>query len=243
MTGAQRVARYRQRKREAGLSLTWSPASATAAAAVDGRARDVRDPPAARGQPKRDGPDFWPTPACLITALVRYVLPELPPGSIWDCAAGDGRLVRAMAEAGRTVVGTNRYPQDGNAPHDFLTDPPPWADTVIVTNPPGNQIDKFLARCTELFDQGAVKGFVLLLRNDHLMARGRVDALNRAAREIHCNWRPRWVPGTRGNPRWAYRWVVWHGGPSRPPLYLAEAEIEETQEQPARPGRRRRGHE
>ena len=104
------------------------------------------------------------------------------------------------------------------------------ADTVIVTNPPGNQIDKFLARCMELLDQGVIKGFVLLLRTDHLMAVGRADVFNRAVREIHCNWRPRWIAGTRGNPRWAYRWLVWHSGPRRPPLYLTEAEIEETQE-------------
>ena len=31
-----------------------------------------RTPAAQRGQPRREGPDYWPTPACLTTALVRY---------------------------------------------------------------------------------------------------------------------------------------------------------------------------
>src|SRR4249920_3555784 len=36
------------------------------------------DAAAHRGQPCRDAQDFWPTPHSLVTALLRFVLPDLP---------------------------------------------------------------------------------------------------------------------------------------------------------------------
>lgn len=179
------------------------------------------DEAAQRGQPSREGPDFWPTPPCLTAALVRFVLPQLPPGPIWECAAGDGRLVRAMRAAGRSVTASDLHPQDGSAPLDFLTGAAPTGHAV-VTNPPFNQTDAFLARGLELLDAGAIPALVLLLRHDHLTAAGRVAALNRAVREIHCNWRPIWIADSEGNPRWAFHWFVWGGGQRQAPLYLTE---------------------
>ena len=71
------------------------------------------DPAALRPQPARDGADFWPTPLCLSDALVRYALPSLhslPPSPVWECAAGDGRLVAALRAAGRTVFASDLLP-------------------------------------------------------------------------------------------------------------------------------------
>jgi hypothetical protein len=182
------------------------------------------DAAAQRGQPNRDGPDFWPTPHCLTTALVRYVLPDLPAGPIWECAAGDSRLVDAISAAGRSVIATDLYPQDDSEPLDFLLAEPP-ANTraaIAITNPPFNQGDEFLARGLALLDAGHLRGLVLLLRHDHLMAATKIAALNRATREIHCNWRPIWIPDSEGNPRWSFHWLVWHAGPRQPPLYVSE---------------------
>ena len=53
-------------------------------------------------------------------------------------------------------------------------------------------------------------------------AYGKIEALNRAVLEVHCNWRPIWIPNTLGNPRWAFAWVYWGGGPRQPPLYVGE---------------------
>jgi hypothetical protein len=47
------------------------------------------------------------------------VLPLLPPGPIWECAVGDGRLAQAIAAAGRQVFTTDLFPQDGSESHDF----------------------------------------------------------------------------------------------------------------------------
>jgi hypothetical protein len=185
------------------------------------------DPAAQRGQPRRDGPDFWSTPACLTTALVRYVIPYLPPAPIWECAAGDGQLVRAIQATGRRVIAaTDLYPQDGSEPCDFLADKAP--DTargaIAVTNPPFNYLDEFMAHGLKLLDASQITGLVLLLRHDHLMASTRVPFFNRAVRVVHCCWRSRWIPESDGNPRWSFHWFVWHAGPRQPPIFLDEPE-------------------
>lgn len=179
-----------------------------------------KDPMAARGQPGRDGPDFWPTPDSLIEAAREHMVPFLPPAPIWECACGDGRLGRGI---GATVM-TDKYPQNGSAPLDFLIDDPPQSGLIAFTNQPFNAADEFLERGLALFDVGKIRGFVLLLRHDHFMAGGKVDALNRAILEIHCNWRPIWVPNTSGNPRWAFAWVHWGEGKRQPPCYLEISE-------------------
>jgi hypothetical protein len=187
----------------------------------------IRDPAMTRGQARRDGPDFWPTPACLTKALLDFVLPELPPGPIWECAAGDGRLARAIATGGRSVIATDLYPQDDSSPHDFLGDrlPAGTVGSIIATNPPNHHWNAFLDHSLALLDRRLIKGFVLLLRHDYLQAAGRTDALNRAVREVHCNWRPIWVPDTDGNPRHSFHWIAWHAGRRQPPLYLTEPEV------------------
>jgi hypothetical protein len=183
------------------------------------------DPSALRPQPTRDGPDFWPTPHSLVEALVYHVLPLLPKTTIWECAAGDGRLVQAMMQAGREVFASDLYPQDDSQPWDFLGDAaPPLAGAVAVTNPPFNAGDDFIDRGLALLDAGAIVGLVLLLRHDHLQAAGRAEALNAATFEVHCNWRPVWIEGTDGQPRWAFTWVGWTGGRRRAPIYLTNGE-------------------
>jgi hypothetical protein len=183
------------------------------------------DPAAVRPQPRRVGPDFWPTPTSLIAALQSHVLPGLPEGAIWEPAAGDGRLARAMIGAGRTVIQSDLYPQDGGKPYDFLVGEPPVAGSIVITNPPFTLSEEFLARGLALLDSQRISGLVLLVRHDHLMAANKTLAFNQATREIHCNWRPIWIAGTEGHPRWSFHWLVWHAGPRQAPLYLTEADL------------------
>jgi hypothetical protein len=81
MSDAERSQRYRDRKRRAQI---WG---------------DNRDPAARRPSPRRADMDFWPTPPCLTSALVEHVLPILPSGPVWECAAGMGHLVDALRAA------------------------------------------------------------------------------------------------------------------------------------------------
>jgi hypothetical protein len=183
------------------------------------------DKPAQRGQPARTGPDFWRTPPCLAAALCKYVLPFLPKAvTIWEPACGDGSLQRTIAGCGWTVIGTDLHPQNGSPPWDFLVDEPPMPGLIVVTNGPFNRIDRFIWRCLELQEQGWIRGFVLLLRHDHLTAGIRASALNKAAWQVNCCWRPRWVAGSRGNPRWSFCWVYWAAESDmrrQPPLYVS----------------------
>lgn len=188
--------------------------------------REPEDPSATRATPARDGPDFWPTPVSLIDAMTTHLLPRLPPGPVWECACGDGRLAEAMERAGRQVWQSDRWPPPGVLARDFLTSLPPADPSVLViTNPPFNLASPFIARGLALLDQRLIGGLVLLLRHDHLAALGRVDVLNRATVELHCNWRPLWIDDSEGAPRWSFAWVTWLPVPTRaPPVYLASAE-------------------
>ncbi len=192
---------------------------------LDGVLRVTSDPASLRPTPARQGPDFWSTPPSLIAALVEHVLPTLPHRKLWECAAGDGRLVTALTAAGAKVLATDREPQmSGIGSHDFLAGKlsSGATGTIVVTNPPGNQLDGFINQGLKLLDSKITTGLILLLRHDHLQGSERVDVLNRATWEVNCNWRPIWIADTEGNPRWSYRWIVWTGQRRRPPLYLRE---------------------
>jgi hypothetical protein len=169
-----------------------------------------RDPVSLRPQPRRDGHDFWPTPPCLTEALIMHVLPELPTKAVWECAAGDGRLVRALRAGGYTAFASDIEPRaEGIECRDFLSEEPPPSGFIVVTNPPFCAIDRFLARGLHLLDNGLVAGLVLLVRCDTLTAATRADAFNRAAGMLTCCWRPVWIENSKGNGRWSNAWVWW----------------------------------
>lgn len=183
------------------------------ASSSTGSAVRRRDPAALRPQPRRDGADNWPTPACLLGALVEHVLAELPPGPIWEPAAGDGGLARALREAGRKVVVTDLPALD------FVIDAPPLGRFAgIVTNPPFNALDAFTARGLALMESGTCQALVLLHRWDHLTASSRAAIFNRAAIVDLCAWRPRWIPGSTTAPRWSFAWVTWRADHAGPPV-------------------------
>lgn len=173
--------------------------------------RIIRDKAALRPQPARNGDDFWPTPHCLITALVSFVLPEIH-GAVWEPAAGDRRLADAIRATGRDVLATDLYPRGSDiARLDFLHDAPPLEahGRIVCTNPPYSRQDDFRRRGLQLLDRGLASAVVLLFRNDALTADCRVEALNRASAEWACSWRPVWVEGSKGNGRWSNSWLLW----------------------------------
>jgi hypothetical protein len=176
-----------------------------------------RSDAALRPQPKRDGPDDWPTPPCLCDALLRHVVPGLPPGPIWEPAAGAGALAATMMAAGRAVLATDL--PDMN----FLTDPPPapcGGLAAVVTNPPFNSLDAFTARGLHHLDAGTARALVLLWRWDHLTAASRGAALRRASAIHLCQWRPRWIADSTTGPRWSFAWITWRADHPGPPALI-----------------------
>jgi hypothetical protein len=169
-----------------------------------------RDPASLRPQPKRDGSDYWPTPPCLINALIEHVAPTWPPATIWEMAAGDGRVAKALRAAGYCVFASDIEPRgDGIERIDFLRGDPPEPRLIACTNPPNNQLTAFISRGLQLLDANRIAGLVLLVRYDALTAASRAAAFNRASSIVTCCWRPLWIEGTRGNGRWSNAWISW----------------------------------
>jgi hypothetical protein len=109
------------------LRLVAADAEGARAMSTTRKTRDFRADAALRPQPKRQGPDFWSTPECLLNALITEILPTLPAGIIWEPACGDGRLAEALRQFGRHVVATDLY-TDGV---DFLSDAPRCQGTSV----------------------------------------------------------------------------------------------------------------
>jgi hypothetical protein len=171
--------------------------------------RDWRKDAALRptDKPKEErGPIEWTTPPDVRMAAVKYVLPLLPPEEeIWEPFPGVGDLAQAIRDAGRRVVCMRG---------DFFAVQRPTA-RIALTNPQWDRLGEIVDRMMRWRDAGKLDVVVLLMRNDHLTAESqkpphtRIDALRRAAREVDCCWRARWIPGTVGNGRFTCTWVCW----------------------------------
>jgi hypothetical protein len=81
------------------------------------------------GRPEHD---FYPTPPEGTLGLLKK---EIFAGEIWECACGDGAMVRVLEEAGYKVIGSDIEPRNGGRWLDFLMSADLLAPN-IVTNPP-----------------------------------------------------------------------------------------------------------
>jgi hypothetical protein len=155
--------------------------------------------------------------------LTKFVLPTMPVVPIWEAAAGLGAIVDAVRACWREAIATDIEPQRHDiARLDYLKDDPPPPSTrgaILITNPPFSQLDAFLARTMALLDAGWLAGAVLLVRDDFAGTDGRAVVLNRAIAEWECVWRTRWIPGSKGDPRWWCQWVTWQVGRDGPPAH------------------------
>ena len=91
------------------------------------------------------GPDFFQTPPWATFALIDN---EKFSGNIWECACGDGTMSKVLEETGCAVLSSDLYDRDyGEVGLDFLTSTR-YADN-IVTNPPYNCAEGFVANCVK----------------------------------------------------------------------------------------------
>ncbi|PWT82878.1 MAG: hypothetical protein C5B44_01445 [Acidobacteria bacterium] len=116
----------------------------------------------------REARDKYQTPAFVTRAL----LPHIPSRvrHIWECAAGDGYMVRVLREAGYEVTPTDIV--DGV---DFIsTAGRPAGIDAIITNPPYDQAPAFCAQALGWMSRVKSCGFVaMLLRIDFDSAKTR----------------------------------------------------------------------
>jgi len=154
-----------------------------------------------------DGPDFFPTPRWATFALIDN---EKLHGDIWECACGDGTMSRVLAETGNKVISTDLYERGfGESGHDFLVAKRKAAN--IITNPPYNAAEGFVAQGTKL----ASRKFALLLRLAFLEGANRANTIFARTPPARV-----WVFSERitfymkgakqaGSGTTAYAWFVW----------------------------------
>ena len=151
--------------------------------------------------------DFYPTPTWATRALLEK---EQFDGEIWEPACGDGRMARVLAETGNLVLATdlNNF-GFGETGVDFLASDRRSAN--IVTNPPFNLAEEFLAKALE----SARHKVALLLRLAFLEgAKRAVNIYDKAppSRVWVLSERITMYPGhskIAGNGTIAFAWFVW----------------------------------
>lgn len=96
--------------------------------------------------------DFYATPPVAIKALMRA---EKLPKRLWECACGDGALVRVLRDAGHTVIATDlvdRGCPDATPGVDFLMETKQSAPKrigAVITNPPFKNAEQFVLKALE----------------------------------------------------------------------------------------------
>ncbi|WP_166297063.1 hypothetical protein [Bradyrhizobium sp. 2S1] len=153
------------------------------------------------------GPDFFPTPPWATFALIDN---EKFSGEIWESACGDGTMSRVLEQTAQPVRSSDLYDRGyGEAGFDFLQ--PKWTADNIVTNPPYN--------CAEGFVASGVKHsnrkFALLLRLAFLEGANRANTIFAKippARVWVFSERITFYPSgvePKGSGTTAYAWFVW----------------------------------
>jgi hypothetical protein len=159
---------------------------------------------------ERKALDSYETPSWVTLALI----PHLPVigGTVWEPAAGSGKMLAVLRQAGFDVLGT-----DIAAGVDFLDSSPQGGVRAIITNPPYALAREFIERALSLIP---ANGFVaMLLRADFDSAKTRRHLFADCpafAKKIVLTKRIRWIERSTGSPSFNHCWMIWdraHRGP------------------------------
>ena len=148
--------------------------------------------------------DLYETPEWVTHALV----PHLPPyvKSVYEPAAGSGKMVRALADAGYGV-----HADDISEGRDFLQCAGPLNVFSIITNPPYVLATEFIDHALELMKP--IPGTVaMLLRTDFDHAKTREWAFSRHpafAKKVVLTKRIQWFEDSKGSPSFNHAWFIW----------------------------------
>lgn len=106
-----------------------------------------------------DGRDTFQTPDYATELIIPYLSRLMSVNTIWECAAGLGKMAKRLEYDGFTVVSTDLAYENST---NFLTDKILGSFDAITTNPPFSLKRKFFMRCVE-YD----KPFALLIPADY----------------------------------------------------------------------------
>ena len=94
------------------------------------------------------GRDTFNTPRYAVDILVPFIPKHIT--HIWECAAGEGRIVRYLRDAGYKVMGTDIRTLGDSVYCNFVEDNPPKniysQPTAIITNPPYSIKEMFIEK-------------------------------------------------------------------------------------------------
>jgi hypothetical protein len=179
--------------------------------------------------------DFYATPARAIEAFVKVKHDLFAGRIVAEPACGDGAICRVIAPHVRQLVSTDIHAYEGYDPDtlvDFLKvrDLDDYAEqagakpTGMITNPPyGDLAEAFAWKAIAVMEP--VGGWcALLCRHEWDAAKGRAPLFDHPAfaAKITLRFRPRWIEGTTGAPRFSYAWYLWDWSkdPKAPPAAL-----------------------
>jgi hypothetical protein len=143
--------------------------------------------------------DCYETPAWVTKALLPYLGKCL---HVWEPAAGSGKMVRVLADAGHLVEAS-----DITEGRDFLTCGRLFDVHAIITNPPYVLAREFIETA---LDRAPV--VAMLLRTDFDHAKGRQHLFSRCAafqKKLVLTKRIRWFEDSKGAPSFNHAWFIW----------------------------------
>lgn len=181
-----------------------------------------------------DSLDFFPTPPWATRALMTHVPDvaldlriegslDIAPRSVWEPACGEGHMAEVLLESFDLLHASDVFDYGrGYAVGSFVGEGAdraecPFTPDWVITNPPFNLAEAFLARALA----EARRGVALLLRMAWLESEGRYERVFRRMPpstialfvERVPMHKGRWDPA--GSSATAYCWLVWrHGTPT-----------------------------
>lgn len=139
--------------------------------------------------------------------VTQVLLPYLPPRChVWEPAAGNGKMVKVLTDAGHTVEAT-----DIENGRDFLKTETIFNCDAIVTNPPFNLAQRFIEHALELM-KPSLGMVAMLLRADFDHAKTRKHLFADCAafsRKVALTKRIVWFERPGAAPSYNHAWFIW----------------------------------
>ena len=162
---------------------------------------------------ERKALDLYETPEWVTAIIVDHT----DYGYVWEPAAGNGKMVKALNDAEIGVHAT-----DITTGTDFLkTNSMPDIDIrAIITNPPYELAREFIEHALTLTEpkHGQV---AMLLRTDFDHAKRRQHLFGlcpQFAKKIVLTKRIKWFEDSKGQPSFNHAWFIWDWKHSGPPI-------------------------
>lgn len=157
--------------------------------------------------------DLYETPEWVTLALAPHIHKRIE--SIYEPAAGSGKMVRALGKTGRMIDA-----DDISEGRDFLDcDQERMGNAqAIITNPPYILASQFIERALMLTKpRWGVVAMLLRTDIDHAKTRQNFFGLHPAfAKKVVLTKRIQWFEDSKGSPSFNHAWFIWdwkHNGP------------------------------